>query len=623
MLNANAKCFVPQFSGESSVPHSFTFYRYFLMLPTSKECSITEEQTDMGGILNLLTKRLLCSYSHGGIGEEALQHFITTFFSSVRNVTYTSGMDNPTGIILSRCILSLSGVVSNITDINTAPGFLIRVDVPKGHDPEFSLQLKAAWDDFYWGVRDEPGVITLGYVYSSCGTSAKRRYGGTYRHYFFVSCKMTEQGPGKLSRKELYELPFRPLYVAQIDAVVPFTCGTRSPVVVVISVGDGSKKRLLSDGKPDQTARLQFFPYDVSSTLASLHEYEALFLTLLREQIGGWQKTVVVHVDIMIDYSRRTGLLPVFLWDLIGFIGELCDNTGTNIIGVCYSDDVYEEMYGFSKQKKEYPSCYLNATLKHVLESPGSFDVSTCPYGSVPQCIRRPISSSKYEYAHKRAEKWLPYFSAPIVLNRITFTASANDFARCKYYVRNRVVGENVLLVTDDEGSVFCLDIRTGSLSLLPKCVGCFTCPVKNSVFSAVVTSSYRGYMECIVVVEDILCFEGNEMTEIQFPERWFYVEKFVLNSCVSHPHTSPDNITIVRTTYAPSAQAGYLLTNPPLSHPTMGLVFVPCHFGYERGRTSVYSWIPAYSITAVFSVGDVFGTPLSDNCATRISLCA
>ncbi|EAN79634.1 hypothetical protein, conserved [Trypanosoma brucei brucei TREU927] len=604
MLNANARSFVPQAAGDHGAPHRSNFYRYLLMLPTIRKYDATKESEETSGLFQLLTKRLLCSYSHGGPGDDALQVFTTTFFSNVKNAGYCSGTEAPTGILLSRSILSLTGTVSDICAISAAPGFLVRVEVPKECGAEVAPQLKAAWDDYFWTLREDPRVLAVGYVGSFCGTSSSRRYAGTHRHYFFVSIIIPQPEDVHFFQTALLGINFHPLRITEVNAVASFACSMQVPLTVVVSIGDDASKKLLSDGKPDRSFFVSLYPCDVSRTLSSLKEYETHFLSLLKEQ-NDWPKPTVVHVNINIDYSHHVGTLVCPVFDMLAFVGDLCDDTAASVSGVCVSDTTLRKEFGVTLCT-EADGWFLNATLNYVLAAGRSFDMSSTCFGYVPQHFRRSITFAQYEYAHKIAEKWLPVNCVPVPLNRMTFAAAAEEFSKYPYYVRSKTVGANVLLITNSEGDVFCVDVKTGSISALPDYFRGLGGRAKNSVFSAVVASSYRSYLDYVIIVEDILSFEEADVRELPFPERWFYVEKCLLDNYASRPHTSPNRVAIVRTIYTVSTQAERLLRNPPAGHPTLGLVFVPHVTNCKEKDTSVYSWIPTSSTTAVFIVGDV-----------------
>ncbi|KEG09276.1 hypothetical protein DQ04_05491010 [Trypanosoma grayi] len=621
MLNVNAKAFVPQSFGEHAGAHTNAIYRYHITLPMERVCDVIEPPTVSNGILMLLGRRWLCSSSQGGLGEEPLQMFITTLFDAVENATQTGRNPNaPTGMLLSRSILSLSGVVSAINTVNDAPGFLIRVDVSTDYKAEVASQLRAAWDDFFGIFRGELQVSALGYVESSCGTSTKKTYGGTYRHYFFLSCPSLHSQPEELTIQRMMGCPFPKLRVVQVNAIVPFVCNPRIPIGVVISLGDTAKEKLLSEGKPDKTFSISFYPYDVSQTMSSLDEYEEQFLSFLKEENCKWDRTSIIHVEVKIFKSFSIGISPIPIWDMVQFVGNICEDTASSVLGVCCSEDTLEGIQ-LARHKEEGNVCYLNATLQSVLNEGRSLDMSNTYFGRVPQYIKGPIKSNQYEFVRKQMDKWLPVYDEPTLLNRMVFASAADKFSKEKYYVRNQVIGEKILVVTNPQGDVFGADLKTGSVFALPNCFGGAVGPVKDSVFQAVIAPSFRGYLECVIVVEDVLCFEGIMVSELPFPERWHYVEKTILDDQTSRPHINTDHVVIVRTLYSPFDRTEQVLKNPPLEHPTLGLVFVPHSSNDGKMKIPSYSWVPPESITARFIAGNVEEIPDTNGEIKRVWL--
>ncbi|ORC88566.1 uncharacterized protein TM35_000162040 [Trypanosoma theileri] len=610
MLNVNAKAFVPQSIGERPVINTNSIYRYHLVLPRERICDVSESSSGSNGIMTLLARRWLCACPQGGPGEEPLQMFITAFFDSVENVSHpVNGTNIFTGILLSRSILSLSGVVSTINDINNASGFLIRIDIPREYRAEVVPQLRSAWDDFFETFRGDSRFSSFGYVGSSCGSLLNKRYRGTYRHYFFISSASLKSQLEPLSIKQFMNSPFPILRVTEVNAVIPFVCNPRTPIAVVISVGETAKEKLLSEGKPDESYCFPFHLFDTLKTLQNVKEYENFFLAFLKEEKYLWNKTYILHIDIKIEENSLTKKLPIPVWDVVQFICDLCDDTATNVLGICFSDETLPKNTKLGSEKKEEEegnACYLNTTLQSILEKNYFLDTSNICIGGIPNHIKRPIKIHQYEYVRNKMEKILLEYSEPTILTRMVFAEVANNFAKEKYFVRNRAVGESILLLTDDEGDIFGVDIRSRSIFALPKCFGGVVCPVRNSIFKATISSSFRGYLEYIILLEDVLFFEGTDMSEKSFTERWQNVEKTIMDDQNNRPHANMDHIIIVRSLYLSFDQADQVLKNPPLEYPTLGLVFIPQVSKGENGILSSYSWIPPESITAKFLAGKV-----------------
>ncbi|KAH9599823.1 mRNA (guanine-N(7))-methyltransferase domain [Trypanosoma melophagium] len=607
MLNVNAKAFVPQSIGDRPVVNANTIYRYHLMLSRERVCDVSDSSSGSNGIMTLLARRWLCACPQGGPGEEPLQMFITAFFDTVENVSHPiNGSNIFTGLLLSRTILSLSGFVSTINDINNASGFLIRIDIQREYRAEVAPQLRSAWDDFFETFRGDSRFSCLGYVGSSCGSLTSKRYGGTYRHYFFISSASLKSELETLSIKHFTNSPFSILRVTEVNAVVPFVCNPRIPIAVVISVGETAKEKLLSEGKSDEYFCIPFHPFDVSKTLQNFKEYEEFFLSLLKEEKYLWNRTYILHIDIKIQETSLTKIQPIPIWDVVQFICNLCDDTATGVLGVCFSDGTLPENTKLGNEEREDKACYLNTTLQSLLEKSYFLDNSNLCIGGIPNHIKRPIKISQYEYVRNKIEEILLEYREPTILTRMVFAEVANNFAKEKYFVRNRSVGESILLLTDDQGDIFTVDIRSGSISALPNCFGGIVSPVRNSIFKATISSSFRGYLEYIILLEDVLIFEGINMSEKSFTERWQNIEKTILDDQNNRPHVNMDHIIIVRNLYLPFEQAEQVLKSPPLEYPTLGLVFIPQVSKGENGIFSSYSWIPPESITAKFLAGKV-----------------
>ncbi|RNC41088.1 hypothetical protein TcCL_NonESM09370, partial [Trypanosoma cruzi] len=257
--------------------------------PIHSVCETSQGNSISNNIHTLLAKRCLCSSFQGGLGEEPLQLFLSSFFDAVENVPFlTKRINASSGIILSRTILSLTSAITLINAINEASGFLIHVDMPREYRAEVALRLRAAWDDFFEFVRGDLRITSFGYVGSSCGAESGIRYKGTFRHYFFLSFSPCNYFSEQLIMDYLRSFPFPFLRIVQLNAIVPFMCNSRIPMGLVISVGEIAKEKLLSDGKPDKTFSIFFSPYNVSETSKCLGEFEEMFVSFLKEYSFYW-----------------------------------------------------------------------------------------------------------------------------------------------------------------------------------------------------------------------------------------------------------------------------------------------------------------------------------------------
>ncbi|KAG8340736.1 hypothetical protein TRVL_08437 [Trypanosoma vivax] len=604
MLNVNAKAFIPRSTDDYASHYYGSFFRYFLLLPVERLPMVNEEQMEESSVLQLLTKRQLYSCSLGGLGEEALRSFITTIFTAIRNDYRTSKKANaPTGILLSRTILSLSGTISSVCTAENAVGLLIRIDVPKGFSADVTLQLKVAWEDFFEACRNDSRLASLGYISSACGTTTARQYRGTYRHYFFVCSSLPQDDLDLLSLAN-FEFPFPTLRIVKVNALMPFICSPRPAVVVVVSVGVNAKRILLSEGTPDHIFSTSFFPFDVSRTFSSLQEFENQYLLFLQK--SKWNKTHVLLVDIDFDDSYRVETSRIPLEDVLLFIMNLCDDTSTNIVGISFGDDTIENSLRLSTNTGGPNACYVNETLRHILERDHSLDTSSTLFGGFPQHLKRPLSSQTYVQMRRQVEKWLPYFCEPTCLNRVTFVAAAKSFAEVNYYARNWAVGTSVIMMTNGKGDTFCFDVQTSSLSFLSHRLKCATGPVANCAFLGTVVSSYRHYMDYNIVVEDVLCFEGTDVHNVSFPERWLLVEKAILDGYENRPCANHNCFGIMRANYLPVDKSERLVSKPPKNYPNLGVVLIPENKFNESSALPSYSWKPDKSVTAIFTIGSV-----------------
>ncbi|RNE98136.1 hypothetical protein TraAM80_08988 [Trypanosoma rangeli] len=611
MLNINAKAFVPQSFVERVVTPRSAIYRYHLILPTHSVCDTSQAEATFNNLHTLLAKRWLCSSIQGGLGEEPLHLFLSSFFDGMENVLFSARrLNSSSAILLSRSILSLTSAIASISAFNEASGFLIHIDMPRESRADIALRLRAAWDDFFECVCEDFRVTSFGYASASYGSVSGGRYGGTYCHYFFLSLAPCSSSFEALMMHYTRSFPFSFFRIVQVNAIVPFICNPRIPVGIVVSVGEKAKEKLLSDGKCDKTFPLLFSPFNVSETSGSLAEFEELFLSFLKDSNTFWDRTFVVHIDIQICKISDQEIQPIPVWDIIQFIAHLSEDTATSVLGVSFSDDTIEEGILLNVPHKEGNACYLNATLKGILDEGKSLDICNTCYGQIPAYIKRPMTFIQFESVHKEFGKWMTVNYDPIPLTRMVFADAANNFAKVRYYLRNRTVGEKILLMIDSQGDIFAAELRTGTVFALPKCFGDISGPIKNTVFTAMLTSSFRGYLSCIIVVEDILSFEGNDLREMSFPERWQYVEKMLLDDQLSRPHANRDQVVILRTSYARFDKTEQVLKHPPLEHPTLGLVFVPQLTQNEGKKTLLYSWVPPESITARFLVGKIEEVP-------------
>lgn len=622
MLNVHAKSFVPSGAAAAPVYGSSPLYRYRINVSPWKKTAPSPEAINICNVSSLLSSKRLFGV-RGPMDDATLQLFVSEEILNSTNEPPNEVAEQPSsGFLLCRSMLDLyTSLTSTNTVLNESAGFLIRLDIPKQYGEDVTTPLSTAWEFFFAAVGHDYRVNSLGYSYTVAGLNAAS-LGGTYRHYFFVSCAPSNSAGEGLQISGLANLGLPYTRIVAIKGIIPFISNPQSPMCVVITVGQAAKEVFLKWGKVDHSFEVEYCPTSFERTRESLHAFEDGFLGVL-ERGGKWERSYIAHLHVSVTASPGFCCVPI--WDVIEFVGLLCDDTASTVAGVSFSSE--DEVPGSRDlllANKRGPF-FVNASFDTITGSGLSLDMSTTIFGGAPQHIKRSMTRELEEAAGKAVNFFLGeeklHQRKEQLLTRMTFAEAADQFARSSFCVRRRKVGSPVLVGTDAHGDVFCVDIETSSTFSLPRCFGGVNNSIAESVFKGTLVSSFKGQSDYRIIIDDVLVYQDADVRDVPFEERWGFVEEMGLDEEDTWPHTAPEHVVVLRANYVTLKEASALLSNPSHNHATLGLVFVPNKMTVDANSGTEFTWIPAIALSLRFSVGRVEDVPDSEEGLRRVFL--
>ncbi|EPY19664.1 hypothetical protein STCU_08188 [Strigomonas culicis] len=608
MLNVNAKAFVPPTEVAPPPFQENIIYRYRIDTSINKYPDVVKDVQRLNNIPSLLTTRRLFAVK-GDLDEESLRYFVEQNILPVANNPENENTSPSSGFLLSRTLLSLNVDMHSVFALNDAPGLLVRLDFPKEFGGEVNMPLNYAWDAFYSLVNRDHRVTAFGYSRSRIGVSSSKE-SGTYCHYFFVSCVDKKNDRALFSPAELSGLRAPVQRIVSVSSIVPFTCSYRTPVSVVITFGKKAKESLRSEMVADFSFNCACSFDNIEETYESLSLFEESFLDTLNNNCK-WERTYIYHLSFDSDIPKEKSLVAVPIWDAIYFVGNICDDCACNIAGVSFSAS--ESGVGVEQlllRNKEAPF-FVNATLSDIMEKKLSVDTTNTLFGGIPQHIRRPFSRPLHQLAIRAISAFITNkdFSFPKEksITRKTFSDVANAFSKSTYVAKKKCIGTQVLIGTDSYGNLFGVEIDTLSTFALPDCFGGVASRIPECVFVAVLSPSYRNLMEYRIILQDVLVFQGSDVTDTPFSERWGYVESLYIDDEDSWRHASADHVVILRARHVPFDKIQDLLSPLPSDHCTRGLVFLcsteEISDSHKAETKQTFLWTPPESISLFFRV--------------------
>lgn len=601
MLNVNAKAFVPPgvVDGAHQSFHSNAWYRYRINVAVQDRMSKTHEERYLNNISSLLTAKYLYA-DRGSIDEDALQYFVNEEFMDSNNIFGKEEGQKSSGFLLSRSILAHFANVNAINSANDSKGILLHLDLPSESNGDVALLLCHAWDTFFGTVSHDPQIIAVGYSRSFVGNKNLPTT-GMYRHYFFLASSPDSIEP--LSNIILSDCPTPLLRVVPVSSIVPYICSPCMQFGVALTVGDEAKQHFLKGKEADYSLVLSYAADRFDSIWEELERYDREFRCLLMEN-EKWDRIRVLHLHVNADTISGQPHIPI--WDIIRFVGQLCDDCNSAVVGVSFSSaSCGSDERELLSRNKDAPF-FVKATLDEMLQRSCTLDVGNTCFGGFPSHVESTPGTYAFMAAIEGLNLWRRrenMHPPSYTLSQMTFADAADSFARNSYLVRRRSVGTRTLVGTDSKGNVFGIDVNSNSIFGLPICFGGAIDPVVNCIFSAVLSSSYRSSVDYRLIIEDIMIFEGRDVGGAPFVERLHMIESLGIEDESSWPHAHPSHLIILRADYVPLKATKELIDFPVLDHNNLGLVFTPSAQIEKQDSLPTFSWVPPSAITACFSV--------------------
>ncbi|CCW68324.1 unnamed protein product [Phytomonas sp. Hart1] len=622
MLNINAKSFVPPGAIYSPLSSriDIVFYQYRIDVPLQKTTELSST-AKVQNLYSLIFSKDMVAV-RGGLDEESLYYFLSTIFMSATNVPYLDGNTmQGSGFLLSRRILSLHADVKNINILNNAPGYLVRLNIAGYFGFNGSVLISNMWKSFFDKICSDPKFISMGYVRSLVGLN-KGYIGGTYHHYFFAACSSLD-AVRKIQEQLLKDSSLQPLRVLPISSIIPFLCGPKNPLGIVITIGENAREKYLEGSVSDFSLEMDYFVNDPERTRQSLETFEKSYLFILNGDCR-WEKTYVAHLYINPIISQNDDNFQIC--DVLRYIGNLCADTATTIIGVSFSRlDLVPGSYELNMLNKKAPF-FENASFDEIMERRYSFDTVNLIYPPIPQSICGSMRSSTFMSAvnaiHTFRLSGLTKLLKEKLLTLTTLQDAADHFANHLFFARCKSLGTPILLGTDNDGNVFGVDLCKFSIFGLPNVLLGVAEPLRGCLFKGTLTSSHYDILEYRIMIEDVFIFHGKEVYDRMFIDRWHLLENTDLNEEDSCPHATYNHIVVLKAGYVSIDKTETLIKTFSSDHAIQGIVFV-CDDASVSDNTSpfAYLWKPPASLTIFFTVSKVESAPEGDNAIKRAFL--
>ncbi|CAJ1018545.1 mRNA capping enzyme/Methyltransferase domain containing protein, putative [Leishmania lindenbergi] len=606
MLNANAKAFIPPGVIEGAPPsfHTIGWYRYCLSVPVERKMSALHEDSYLNSISSLLSLRYLYA-DRGGLDDDSLQYFINGQFIMSNNIPSSGDEEHASsGFLLSRSILTLYTDLAAVTHLNDSRGLLVHLDLPTEFNGDVSIFLASAWEAFFAAVSENPSVSAVGYSRSVVGMSGNQT-NGTYRHYFFAACALPESLE-LVIMGTMSEFPVPVARIVHMKSVVPYLCSPHLQLGVMITVGDEAKRSAIKDRNVDFSLEMTYRADNFLEAWKAIRNIETQFLEALNRDVK-WDRIHILHLHI--DPTPTENPVAIPIWDIVWFIGLLCDDCSASIIGVSFSttalDSPTKELVSRNKSAPFYVCSNLDAMLVANL----SLDTKSTYYGGVPSHVKTVLPCWTWEPAVSAMELWQrarKHLSPVEMLTRMSFADAADSFARGIYTVHRKAVGTPIVLGTDSKGNIFGYDVDHNSVFGLPLCFGGTVDPVISCVFKGTLSSSYRSSLDYRIIIDDILLFKGKETKGIPFAERMRMLSNLGIEDESTWPHADPAHIVILKAECLPLDSSKKLVDTPVFDHSNMGLVFTPSIQPDDNSVFPTFVWVPPTSLTVRFVVENI-----------------
>ncbi|KAG5510107.1 hypothetical protein JKF63_07003 [Porcisia hertigi] len=605
MLNANAKAFVPPgvFDGAPPSFHPAGWYRYRLSVPVERKMSVFHEERYLNSISSLLSLKYLYA-ERGGLDDDSLHYFLNGQFMMSNNIPSSGNEEHITsGFLLSRSILTLYTDLTTIAHLNDSRGLLVHLNLPTEFNGDVALFLANAWEAFFTVVSENPSVCAIGYSRSVVGMRGDQSK-GTYRHYFFAACTSPELLESPIANI-MSESPVSIARIVCMRSIVPYLCSPHLQLGIVITVGEEAKCSAIKDRRADYSLEMKYRADDFLEAWRSLRDIESQLLETLNGNVK-WDRIHILHLHV--DPIPSDNPVTVPIWDIIRFIGLLCDDCSACVIGVSFSTTLDASTKELVNRNKSAPF-YVCSSLDAMLEADSSLDTDNTYYGGAPSHLKTVLPSSSWASAASAMELWQRFqkqLSPVELLTRMSFADAADSFARGTYTVHRKAVGALVVVGTDAKGNIFGYDVAHHSVFGLPLCFGGAVDLVSGCVFKGTLSSSYRSSLDYRIIIDDVLLFKGKETKGIPFAERMRMLNAIGIEDESTWPHAHPAHIVVLKAECLPLESSKKLIDTPVFDHSNMGLVFTPSMQPDDNSVLPTFVWLPPTSITVRFAVESV-----------------
>ncbi|CAG9570171.1 conserved hypothetical protein [Leishmania major strain Friedlin] len=606
MLNVNAKAFVPPGVIEGIPPsfHTIGWYRYRLSVPVERKMSVLQEDRYLNSISSLLSLKYLYA-ERGGVDDDSLQYFLNGQFMVSNNIPSNGDEEHvSSGFLLSRSILTLYTELTAVAHLNDSRGLLVHLDLPTEFNGDVAIFLANAWEAFFAAVSENASVSAIGYSRSVVGMGGSQT-NGTYRHYFFAACTSPESLE-VVVRDIMSESPVSVARIVRMKSVVPYLCSPHLQLGVMITFGEEAKLSAIKDRRANFSLKMKYRADDFFEAWKALRDVETQLLEILNGDVK-WDRIHVLHLHVDPAASENPVAIPI--WDIIWYIGLLCDDCSASVIGVSFStsslDAATRELLSSNKRAPFYVCSNLDAMLAADL----SLDTNHTYYGGVPSHVKKVLPCWAWASAASAVELWQraqKHLSPVEMLTRMSFADAADSFARGTYTVHRKAVGTPVVVGTDAKGNIFGFDVAHHSVFGLPLCFGGAVDPVISCVFKGTVSPSYRSSLDYRIIIDDVLLFKGKETKGIPFAERMRMLNSVGIEDESTWPHAHPAHIVILKAECLPLDSSKKLVDTPVFDHSNMGLVFTPSIQPDDDSVFPTFVWLPPTSLTVRFSVEKV-----------------
>lgn len=508
------------------------------------------------------------------------------------------------GFFLSCRNLQLPGVSESYTE---AGGVLVPLNV----DENFTICefLRETWRKFFSSFREADSITGIGYIRHNVSDNLFSDKVAD-KHFFYVTCTSERESYVMANINtftKLSRMPFERRFV--VKSLLPFLFSPHTPLCVIATVGDQRKK----DPIVTMYRKLVYSPSSLSSTYERLKEIEEDFLKCLENGCVTTSK-FVFYIRIRVCNCPKEEVV-VFIDDVIRFIGNMCNRTFVHFSGVSFDNALVAPGVERLLQLNESESFYVMKSLGS-LACASPINLSRTTLGEVPEWITIPLET---EVIEKGIEAYSTYVTGVTIKGQneqlLTYAViheAAESIATKNYEVCRRPIGRKMLVGTLYENKLFGVDVQSGNIFGLPFCFGgCLRVP-PGCLFVATLSSVQHDISEFRIIIEDCLQFNGKDVSDRSFRERWSYVKDIEMDP-YSWPHSSPLHVVIMRCDYESPCMIESLIKTREW-HSTLGLQLKCLNDAH-----TAYSWIPLSSITANFFAGEVIN---EDNCIKILLMC-